>query len=399
MNKISDLLHLTAYQFNPDRLKIAREYRGLKKNELAQRLNLTPSAVTQFESGQVKPNPQTVAHLSMALRFPVSFFSQSINTAVISAEQCHFRSLLSCSQIERRRMIGAGSLIGIIVQFIEEHINLPIEQVSDATSYGAETLDEIDEAAEKVRRDWGLGLGPLENVIHLLESKGILVFRLLEESRRLDAFSLWQGNHPLIFLNSEKGSASRNRFDAAHELGHLILHSDYLPGNKTQESQANQFASAFLLPRETFLKECPRRLVWNHFLELKHRWKVSLSALVRRAKDLKIISEDTYKRANVQIAKNGWRRDEPLEPEIEFPTILPQAFNLLSAEGWTVSEIAKELSLSEVDLKWLVFMDSANTEEMEIENVQVQEEIDGQLPLLKGIYNFSEFINKDKQVK
>ena len=386
MNKISDLLHLAAYQFNPDRMKIAREYRGLKKNELAQKLSLTPSALTQFERGQAKPNPQTVAHLSMALRFPATFFAQPMDAPIISSEQCHFRSLLSCSQMERRRMVAAGNLIGIITQFIEEHINLPDEQVSNTTAYGAETLEEIDEAAERVRREWGLGLGPIDNVIHLLESKGILVFRLLEDSRRLDAFSLWQGGHPLIFLNSEKGSASRNRFDAAHELGHLVLHSDYLPGNKIQELQANQFASAFLLPRQTFMKECPRRLVWKHFLELKHRWKVSLPALVRRAKDLKIISEDTYKRANVQIAKNGWRGgNEPVEPEIEYPTILSQAFNLLNDEGWSISKIAKELSLSEVDLKWLVFMDSTGRDE--IEEFQLPSSVDENLPLLRDVYS------------
>jgi Zn-dependent peptidase ImmA (M78 family) len=229
----------------------------------------------------------------------------------------------------------------------------------------------------------------------LLESKGILVFRLLEDSRKLDAFSLWQERHPLIFLNSEKGSASRNRFDAAHELGHLILHSDYLAGNKRQESQANQFASAFLLPREAFLKECPRRLVWNHFLELKQRWKVSLPALVRRAKDLKIISEDTYKRANVQIAKNGWKKgNEPFEPEIEYPTILPQAFNLLINEGWTISKIAEQLSLSEVDLKWLVFMDSSDSVQSE-ENL-FEGVVDEHLPLLKDTYHSLKLEEKSK---
>lgn len=363
MNKTSDLLYLTAHQFNPERLKIAREYRGLKKNELSQKLNLTPSAITQFENGQAKPNTQTIAQMSIALRFAPSFFAKPNNVAVISAEQCHFRSLLSCSQIERRRMVAAGNLIGDIVEFIEEHINLPLEKVSASSCYGAETFDEIEEAAQKVRSDWGLGLGPIDNVIYLLEAKGILVFRLLENSRRLDAFSLWQ-NHPLVFLNSEKGSASRNRFDAAHELGHLILHSDYLPGNKVLELQANQFASAFLLPRETFLKECPRRLVWNHFLELKRRWKVSLPALVRRARDLKIISEDTYNRANFQISKNWRLSGEPNEPELEKPTILSNAFKLLIDSGWTISDIAKHLSLSEIDLKWLVFM--------ELEDIKVE---------------------------
>ncbi|HEY0461124.1 MAG TPA: XRE family transcriptional regulator, partial [Pyrinomonadaceae bacterium] len=344
-------------------LKIAREYRGYKKNELAIKLNLTPSAITQFEKGEVKPTPQTIAQLCLALRFPASFFTQELDFPLITHEQCHFRSLMSCSQIERRRIIAAGNLIGKIVKFIDEHIDLPVEQISNSISYGAEAVNEIEEAAETVRQDWGLGLGPLDNIIHLLEAKGILVFRLLEESRKLDAFSLWQGKRPFIFLNSEKGSSSRSRFDASHELGHLILHSEYLPGNKIQEFQANQFASAFLMPRETFLKECPRRLVWNHFLELKQRWKVSLAALVRRARDLKIISEDTYKRANVQIQKNGWKYNEPSEPKLELPTILPQAFDLLKENDWSLSDVANNLSIAESDLQWLIFMEPENKSE------------------------------------
>lgn len=364
MNETNSLFHITAYQFNPESLKIAREFRGYKKNELAIKLNITPSAITQFEKGEAKPTSQTLAELCSVLRFPASFFTKQLELPLITHENCHFRSLMSCSQIERRRMVAAGNLIGKIVKFVDERIELPSEQVSSSISYGAETANEIEEAAEKVRRDWGLGLGPIDNVIHLLEAKGILVFRLLEESKKLDAFSLWQGKRPFIFLNSEKGSASRSRFDPSHELGHLILHSEYLPGNKVQEFQANQFASAFLMPRETFLKECPHRLVWNHFLELKQRWKVSLAALVRRAKDLKIISEDTYKRANVQIQKNGWKYNEPSEPEIEIPTILPQAVELLSESGWSLSRIADELSISESDLRWLIFIEAENKEEI-----------------------------------
>lgn len=297
------------------------------------------------------------------LKFPSSFFKQKEESPLITHEQCHFRSLMSCSQIERRRMVAAGNLIGKIVKFVDERIELPSEQVSDSIFYGTGNASEVEEAAEKLRKDWGLGLGPIDNVIHLLEAKGVLIFRLLEESRKLDAFSLWQGKRPFIFLNSEKGSASRSRFDASHELGHLILHSEYLPGNKFQELQANQFASAFLMPRETFLKECPHRLVWNHFLELKQRWKVSLAALVRRAKDLRIISEDTYKRANVQIQKNGWKYNEPFEPEIEIPTILPQAVSLLNENNLSLSDISNKLSISESDLQWLIFMDGDKKDE------------------------------------
>jgi Zn-dependent peptidase ImmA (M78 family)/transcriptional regulator with XRE-family HTH domain len=352
-------LHSVAYKFNPEFLRIAREYRGLRKNELAVRLGITPSAITQFESGQVKPTPQTVAHLSMALRFPPSFFSQSQVSRLISPDQCHFRSLRSCSQMERRKMVSAGNLIGMVVDFIERsNVNLPDEQISLVTSHGAETTEEIEEAATKLRRDWGLGLGPIDNLLHLLESKGILVFRLLEDCKSLDAFSLWSQRRPFIFLNTEKDSASRARFDAAHELGHLTIHTDYLPGDKEQEDQANRFASAFLLPRETFLQECPRRLVWDHFRELKRRWKVSLAALVRRARDLQVLSDDTYRRANVLIGKYGWKTSEPDEPNPEFPTILPQAMNLLTQSGFSLSGIAESVNISEPDLRWLVYMEN-----------------------------------------
>jgi Zn-dependent peptidase ImmA (M78 family)/DNA-binding XRE family transcriptional regulator len=354
----SNSLHSVAYQFNPDCLRVAREYRGLKKNELAERLNITPSAVSQFERGHVRPNPQTIAHLSMALRFPPAFFSQKNLVRVIPPDQCHFRSLRSCSQIERRKMVGAGSLIGMIIDFVENHVDLPQEDITPSTISGAETAAEIEDAALRVRRNWGLGLGPIDSVVHLLESKGVLVFRLLEDCKKLDAFSLWYRHRPFIFLNSEKDSASRNIFDAAHELGHLVLHSEYLPGDQKQEDEANKFASAFLMPRESFLLECPRRLVWDHYRELKLRWRVSLAALVRRARDLQVISNDTYRRAHVHLNKRGWRFNEPDEPELERPTVLPQAVELLNELNWSLQTIAQHLRLSETDLRWLIYADT-----------------------------------------
>lgn len=358
----SNSLHLIAYQFNPDCLRIAREYRGLAKNELSLKLDLTPSAITQFESGKVRPNAQTVGRLSIALNFPPAFFAQPGNFETISTDQCHFRSLRTCTQGERRKMVSASTLIGSIVEFIDSHVHLPEEKVTPSLSYGVTTTEEIEQAAARVRKDWGLGLGPISNVVHLLESHGVLVFRLLSDCKKVDAFSLWQKGRPFIFLNAEKGSGSRSRYDAAHELGHLVLHEDYIPGDRLQEDQANKFASAFLLPRESFIVECPKRLVWPHFLALKERWKVSLPALVRRARDLGLISDDTYRRAHVQINKK-WGYKEPYEPEVERPTILPRTMQLLNETGWTFSAISNQLYIPEVDLRLLTFADDKNASE------------------------------------
>ena len=358
MTPVSNL-HSVAHRFNPVSLKLAREYRGLTKSELAQKLNLSPSAISQFERGQIRPNVQTIAHLSIALGFPSEFFGRSMGEDLVSVDQCHFRSLKTCPLSERRKMVGAGNLIGMIVELLDAEVHLPHEQITPNVRYEAETNNEIEEAAARLREAWGLGQGPIDNLIHLLESKGVLVFHLQEDCKRLDAFSLWFQHRPFIFLNLEKGSASRSRFNAAHELGHLVLHPDFLPGDSTQEDEANKFASAFLMPRETFLLECPRRLVWGHFRELKLRWKVSLAALVRRARDLQVISQDTYRRAYFLINKYGWRLNEPDEPSLELPTILPGGLELLSRAGWTLSSIADRLSISERDLRWLAFTEGA----------------------------------------
>src|SRR5205085_4405757 len=271
--------------------------------------------------------------------------------------------LRSCSVVERRRMVSASIIIGRIVEFIDSHVELPEERVTPNMSPHVQSVEDIEQAASKVRKDWELGLGPLSNLIYLLESKGVLVFRLLSDCKKVDAFSLWHRSRPFIFLNTEKGSTSRSRYDAAHELGHLLMHTDFLPGDRLQEEQANRFASAFLMPRESFLLECPKRLVWPHFFELKHRWKVSLAALVRRARDLNIISEDTYRRANVQLNQK-WGHSEPFEPEIERPTILPRTMVLLSQERMSMAAIAEELNIYEADLRSLTFADELREEEV-----------------------------------
>ena len=255
-------------------------------------------------------------------------------------------------------MVGAGTVISSILALLESRgIILPKENVSGSHVDNVYCWDDIEEAAACLRRDWGLGQGPIENLIDLLEGNGIVVARLLEDCKSLDAFSTWQKDRPFIFLNTEKGSPSRSRFDAAHELGHLILHAECLPGDKHHEDEANRFASAFLLPKETFVKECPRRLIWDHFLELKERWKVSLAALIRRARDLNLISEDTYKRGNVMRNKFGWRTDEPNEPLMEYPSILKQGVELLINDGYSISEMAADSHISELDFRNLLLLE------------------------------------------
>lgn len=341
-------LHLATHLFSAERLTLARELRGMTKAELAERVQKTAAAVGQFEAGRSRPEAKTVAAIALALGVPVGFFAARKNaTSLLATEQCHFRSLRSASQRDRRRVLATGVLLCDLVAELEEEFEFPSERVSEVAHDAAGTAD-IEDIAAATRRRWGLGFGPIPHLLRLMESKGILINFVPNVCHDIDAFSTWHVGRPIVFL-VEDSQPSRLRFDAAHELGHLIMHADVTPGSPELERQANRFAAAFLLPKESFLPECPSRLNWEHFYELKRRWRVSVAALVKRAFDLGRISEATYRRAFVQLNARNERVHERFEPDPEVPTMIQAALQEVEAD-LPVSAIAERLNVAVVDL-------------------------------------------------
>lgn len=348
-------IHTAARLFDPERLTLARELRGLTKLELSEKIGKTPSAVSQFEMGRARPDGQTVGRISLALGMPASFFAKTPDATpykIIPLDHCHFRSLRSATQRDRRTLLARGSLICGLISFLEQKVHLPPEQVTALAATPADT-EGIESLATEVRRRWGLGLGPIGNMVNLLERHGIVVIPIDESCREVDAFSLWNAKRPTIFLVMEKGSTSRTRMDASHELGHLLMHVDVQAGSPELERQANQFGSAFLLPRDSFFHEAPRRLSWDHVWELKRRWKVSGAAIIRRCYDLGTISEPAYRRAFMHLNQTGQRTSEPHEPPHESPVTLQKALEVIAVK-WPLPRIADEIGVSAAELQNLV---------------------------------------------
>jgi Zn-dependent peptidase ImmA (M78 family)/transcriptional regulator with XRE-family HTH domain len=342
-------LHLATHFFNPDRLVLARELRGLTKVELSQKVGKTASALSQFESGRLRPDASSVGRLALSLGVQPGFFARQ-GGSVISPDVCHFRRLRGVAVREQRRLLAQGTLLCEVLAELHDVVEWPEEQVHKVAC-SASTLDDLEACAVSVRQGWGLGVGPLPNVVQLLESKGAFVTRVPDACREVDAFSAWHRGRPLVFLVTEKESTSRSRFDAAHELGHLVLHPDVSPGDPECEREAHRFAGAFLVPREPFLAECPRRLDWEYLYELKRRWGMSVAAFIRRAFDLRVFSEATYKRAFMALNQRGERLQEPHEPPQETPSLLRKALNLLGSDGVTM--LASRLGLTEEDVQVL----------------------------------------------
>lgn len=339
-----DALLAALKSFNPERLSVAREAAGLDIKDLAERIGTSPSALSQLESGKTKePKAETLLRLSLALGVPPTFFGGP-RVPVLTAESCHFRKRRSTSKREQRNVLARGRLVREIVGYLEELIDFPQVTLADLQR-SVRSTEEIERLALTVRDVWNLGQGPIANMVALVEWHGVIPVEVKGHSQDLDAFSTWADGRPMIFLAIDKASASRRRYDIAHELGHLLMHGDCIAGDKLLEREADAFGGAFLLPKVPFLAECPPRLSWPKLREMKQRWGVSLLAIVRRAYDLGVFSEATYRRAHVQYARFGWRIEgEPDEPLLERPTLIARCVEQLEAAGQPVSVTATQVN-------------------------------------------------------
>jgi len=341
--------------FDGRRLTLARTFRGLRKNELAQLLGVTPAAVGQFENGHTRPSPETLAQLTLAVGFPLGFFETGRPSFPVSEERFQFRSLKAATKLARVRVLARVELLAELVSMLEAYVELPPVDLPNVSTTDLESGD-MNAITSRLRLEAALGLGPLDNAVGFLELRGCIVTRLRAETREVDAFSGWVGQRPFVVLSADKSDTARSRFDAAHELGHLLLHHDVDSDNEELEFQAHAFASAFLMPKESLLRELPRRLDWGRLIELKLRWRVSLAALLRRARDLGALSEFTYRRAMVQMSSWGWRVNEPGEVgAAEQPTLLHDSLLLLERGlGISSDDVCEALRVSPRDLELLV---------------------------------------------
>ena len=336
-------------EFNPQRLSVARRRRGLTKTGLAAELDVSIRMVTAYERGEKAPSEMTLDRMARSLRFPVGFFSGDDLTEP-SLDGTSFRALSSLTAKQRDQALGAASLALGLSEWIDERFELPSPDVPAYPRVDPET------ASMSVRAEWGAGARPIRNLMHVLEGRGVRFFSLVEECSAVDAFSFWSGDRPFIVANTGK-SAERRRMDAAHELGHLVLHPSGVAHGREQEREAAQFASAFLMPEGSVRAGVPYGATLQQIIAAKSRWRVSTAALAYRMHELGMLSDWQYRSHFVEISRKGYRTKEPpgTEIEIETSTLLAKVFDALRAQSITREQIAVELQIEVEELDKLVF--------------------------------------------
>ncbi|ELJ8249298.1 ImmA/IrrE family metallo-endopeptidase [Salmonella enterica] len=349
--------------FNGSNLRLARLYHELSLEQVAERVGKTRQYIQRLESGSAVPTVELAEELASVLQVLPVFFDD-IEQSPVYEDIVHFRKRSSTRVSTRLTTLAKAEMFRRLIDIFEEYLNLPPVRFPEIK---AATQEEIEDVAEQCRSDWGLGFGPIENMTRLAEKLGAFVTAFDSISDEVDALSV-PLSRPFIVRNTAKKSPCRQRFDIAHEVGHLILHGGISTGDRVTESQANRFASALLLPRTSMLKYFPRptggRIDWNGLSRFKLTWNVSKAAIIYRAHQLSLLNDAQYKTAFFGLKRKGEAIDEKEDHLI--PHEKPQLFHM--ALNTLLNELNIDLPALATRLKILpeLLIDLANDDMLEL---------------------------------
>ena len=302
-----------------------------------------------LEAGKAIPKSNQVEDLAGYLDVLPEFFYEGA-PPLVSEDQCHFRGNITARVSIKQVTLAKGEIFRRLVTLLDTKLELPRFVFPEIE---VRSFADIESAAERCRREWDLGLGPIENMARVVETSGVVVTSFRHVSREIDAMSIYS-NRPVMVANEEGRSACRVRFDLGHEAGHFVMHVGRQTGDRITETEANRFAGAFLMPRSTFSKEFPAprsgRMSWRSLSELKLRWKVSKAAMIYRARQLGLLSEEQYKSGVIFLNRHGEARIE--EEDGQIPMEKPELFDnavKCACEHYSISlaDLGREIGLRE----------------------------------------------------
>ena len=352
--------------FSGQRLREAREARGLSAISVSELAEVSVQAVYHYESGRMSPSTDALEKLAVAVNMPPSFFMLPRGAEGETAPT-YFRSMSATTKGARNRARHRLRWIRDIVDYVSEFVELPDSDMPDLDLPADPILlsdGEIEKAAEDARRYWRMGDGPIANMILLLENQGAIVARDRLGADTLDGLSQLgtPDGRPYMVIGIDKGSPARWRFDAAHELGHMLLHSkvgrellDRPESHRAIEQQAHRFARAFLLPLSSFGDDL-FGVSLDAFRLIKPKWNVSIATMIFRARDAGLLSEDTERKLRIGMSRHHWRIKEPYDEttEAEEPRVLRRSLEMILARSdQTPADVTTQIGLPAADIEVL----------------------------------------------
>jgi Zn-dependent peptidase ImmA (M78 family)/transcriptional regulator with XRE-family HTH domain len=346
------------------RLREARDVRGISAVALSEIAIVSPQAISQYENGRSSPSPDVLGRIATAVNLPVAFFTRPLRDRTNGT--IFYRSMSSATKASRARAERRFVWLRDIEDYLSDYVAFPDLNIPDLDLPSDPLLlsdAEIDDAANRVRVHWGMRNGPIANMIALLENQGAIVARDRLNAEALDGLSeVATDDRPFVLIGIDKGTPVRWRFDAAHELGHVLLHRHLQSETllrpeqyKRVEQQAHRFAASFLLPTAEFGDDF-FAVNLDALVALKPKWKVSVAMMIMTAQRAGFINEESARRLWINYSRHGWRRNEPYDDsmEIEEPRLLRRAVELTVGSGTqSADDITNALALPAPDVETL----------------------------------------------
>jgi len=318
--------------FYGEKLQQIREMFSYTRRDLANALQLNEQLIWQLETNQTTPSFLVINDLKEIFNVRSSFFFQ--NTYLENISDTSDIAYRKKSGELRNGVKSENAFLNFFFTHIREleqivyptkgTIHSYTEKIEKSHNLTKLTLTDLKIIAEDVRE--ALELTTNKRLMYYLELNGIYIIeRNLEYT--VDAYSSWllNGAYPVIVLNNKKNPAVRRNFDMAHELGHLLLHRyvdfDQLDtdGLNKIEKEANLFASYLTLPEEelkTDFFELTDSTDPRSYIELKHKYRMSIQAIAYRANQEGWLSEKENRTFWRKLHQYGYKTSEPLDSEL-----------------------------------------------------------------------------------
>jgi Zn-dependent peptidase ImmA (M78 family)/transcriptional regulator with XRE-family HTH domain len=327
---------------NSGLLRIARQRLGFSQGEAADRLGVPQVTLSRYENAVAVPPDEFTARAASVYDMPISFFRQT---------DAVFGPPVSVHPMWRKKADVTVRDIDKIIAEINIRV-LQLRRLLSAVEYTPQAniprLDpddyngDVERIAGLVRAHWLLPTGPIENLTAAVERAGaVVVHSSMGGSSVSGVTVVVPGLLPIIVLNQDQ-TADRLRLTLAHELGHLVMHK--FP-NPEMESEANNFASALLLPKtEITIAFRGRKIDMARLAALKPEWRVSMQALLYRAQSLGLIEKSQASWLWRRFAMDRIKLREPayLDFPPEHPGVVSRMVRLhLDNFGYSPTELAK----------------------------------------------------------
>lgn len=302
---------------------LAREAVGLTQTALAQEAGVSQAFISKIENGFDTPAPDLELRIASICNVPTGFFYQSEGVLGESLVDLYHKKRLTLPAKPLRKANAVANMCRNEAMRLMRTV-----EFDDLAHFPHFPIDEFgrpDEIATAVRAVWRIAPGPLPSLVGLIEATGTPVYLVDLEHDKLSAMSMPGPSGVHVIVLNRRLPPSAQRFALAHELGHLVMHTQ-LPGEE-MEREADAFASELLMPASDIRRDITR-LKFSMLGDLKAKWRVSFAALIYRANAIGAITPREYKNLNVQLSSlpNG-RKREPGEFAEEVPQLLQHILN------------------------------------------------------------------------